>query len=56
MVGITSPLGVILATTLGALDAGSLFSVALVAAFSATVGFITTFFLKRLFKYLKIRD
>ncbi|GAA4354123.1 hypothetical protein GCM10023185_15480 [Hymenobacter saemangeumensis] len=50
----SGPLGMLMAVQLGAVGANSLIGAAIYAAVGATVGFCTTFFLKRLFKWLNI--
>jgi hypothetical protein len=50
------PLGTLLAVQVGAVGATTLPGVACYAMVGATVGFFTTFFLKRLFKFLNIKN
>ena len=49
------PLGMLCALQFGAIGANSLIGAALYAMVGATVGFFTTFFLKRLFRWLNIK-
>lgn len=48
------PLGILCAMQFGAIGAQSLIGAGLYAMVGATVGFFTTFFLKRLFRWLNI--